>query len=163
MSICALPQLIISGVNLCNSVYVTWQPFLFQTSDNQNLLCGQGAVPSLAGLLCSPHYKVQMPSLRCLANMCFQNQKVSAVVATSRYTFSVHSAYISRIVRIVVYVGLLSQIVDWSCQLMFMITIFRAIIVTLLYKTCSCVWTQANNVHSNEYIWRLLHSEWQRK
>ncbi|PSN52717.1 Armadillo repeat-containing protein 8 [Blattella germanica] len=56
-----------------------------KTADNQNLLCNQGAVPALAALLCSPHYKVQMPSLRCLANMCFQNQKVSAVVATSSF------------------------------------------------------------------------------
>lgn len=56
-----------------------------KTADNQNLLCRQEAVPALAALLCSPHYKVQMPSLRCLANMCFQNQKVSAIVATSSF------------------------------------------------------------------------------
>lgn len=53
--------------------------------ENQNALCEQGAVPALAALLCSPHYKVQMPSLSCLANMCFQNPKVSSVVSTSSY------------------------------------------------------------------------------
>jgi hypothetical protein len=80
------------SVCLC-SPFVTNQKFsigwfFFQTAENQNLLCRQGTVPALAALLCSPHYKVQMPSLRCLANMCFQNQKVSAVVATSRYSSS---------------------------------------------------------------------------
>ncbi|XP_066992142.1 armadillo repeat-containing protein 8 [Anabrus simplex] len=53
--------------------------------ENQNLLCAQGAVQTLAALLCSPHYKVQMPSLCCLANMCFQNQKVSSVVSTASF------------------------------------------------------------------------------
>ncbi|XP_071447494.1 armadillo repeat-containing protein 8-like [Hetaerina americana] len=53
--------------------------------ENQNALCEQGAVPALAALLCSPHYKVQMPSLSCLANMCFQNSNVSSVVSTSSY------------------------------------------------------------------------------
>jgi hypothetical protein len=93
----ALFQLIRNGVHLWKLVYVNMKiPFFFQTADNQNLLCGQGAVPALAALLCSPHYKVQMPSLRCLANMCFQNQKVSAVVSTSRCTFHLLSAYINR-------------------------------------------------------------------
>lgn len=56
-----------------------------KTVENQNLLCAQGAVQTLAALLCSPHYKVQMPSLHCLANMCFQNSNVSAVVATASF------------------------------------------------------------------------------
>lgn len=56
-----------------------------KTVENQTLLCNQGAIPILASLLCSPHYKVQMPSLSCLANMCFKNQKVSAIVATTSY------------------------------------------------------------------------------
>nr|CAD7259291.1 unnamed protein product [Timema shepardi] len=49
-----------------------------KTAENQNLLCGQGAVQTLAALLCSPHYKVQMPCLLCVANMCYKNNKVSA-------------------------------------------------------------------------------------
>nr|CAD7452752.1 unnamed protein product [Timema tahoe] len=48
-----------------------------KTAENQNLLCGQGAVQTLAALLCSPHYKVQMPCLLCVANMCYKNNKVS--------------------------------------------------------------------------------------
>ncbi|CAG2059167.1 unnamed protein product [Timema podura] len=55
-----------------------------KTAENQNLLCGQGAVQTLAALLCSPHYKVQMPCLLCVANMCYKNNKVSAEVASSR-------------------------------------------------------------------------------
>jgi hypothetical protein len=83
------------GLNFV-SKYGVFMPFFFQTAENQNLLCRQEAVPTLAALLCSPHYKVQMPSLCCLANMCFQNQKVSAIVATSRCKFLLHSAYINR-------------------------------------------------------------------
>ncbi|KAG8233021.1 hypothetical protein J437_LFUL013690 [Ladona fulva] len=56
-----------------------------KTCENQNFLCEHGVVPALAALLCSPHYKVQMPSLSCLANMCFQNSKVSTVVSTTSY------------------------------------------------------------------------------
>ncbi|XP_046396149.1 armadillo repeat-containing protein 8-like isoform X2 [Ischnura elegans] len=56
-----------------------------KTPENQNTLCERGAVPALAALLCSPHYKVQMPSLSCLANMCFQNANVSSVVSISSY------------------------------------------------------------------------------
>nr|CAD7439785.1 unnamed protein product [Timema bartmani] len=55
-----------------------------KTAENQNLLCGQGAVQTLAALLCSPHYKVQMPCLLCVANMCYKNNKVSGEVASSR-------------------------------------------------------------------------------
>jgi hypothetical protein len=84
---------------ICISVYVSVSTSLFfQTAENQNLLCRQEAVPALAALLCSPHYTVQMPSLRCLANMCFQNQKVSAIVATSRCKFFLQPSYISRTV-----------------------------------------------------------------
>lgn len=55
-----------------------------QTTERQGLLCGQGAVNTLAALLCSPHYKVLMPTLSCLANMTYQNSAVSSVVATTR-------------------------------------------------------------------------------
>nr|CAD7427430.1 unnamed protein product [Timema monikensis] len=56
-----------------------------KTAENQNLLCGQGAVQTLAALLCSPHYKVQMPCLLCVANMCYKNNKVSGEVASSSF------------------------------------------------------------------------------
>nr|CAD7397305.1 unnamed protein product [Timema poppensis] len=56
-----------------------------KTAENQNLLCGQGAVQTLAALLCSPHYKVQMPCLLCIANMCYKNNKVSGEVASSSF------------------------------------------------------------------------------
>ncbi|KAH7982357.1 hypothetical protein HPB52_004199 [Rhipicephalus sanguineus] len=48
-----------------------------KTPDHQNYLCAHGAVPALTALLCSPMYKVQLPSLRCLTHMCYQNLKVS--------------------------------------------------------------------------------------
>ncbi|XP_063243355.1 armadillo repeat-containing protein 8-like isoform X3 [Bacillus rossius redtenbacheri] len=56
-----------------------------KTAENQNLLCGQGAVETLAALLCSPHYRVQMPTVLCLANMCYKNTEVSAEVATTSF------------------------------------------------------------------------------
>lgn len=56
-----------------------------KTVEHQNCLCSQGAVPILAALLCSPAYRVQLPSLRCLAQMCYQNPKVSQILATSSY------------------------------------------------------------------------------
>lgn len=56
-----------------------------QTSEHQNILCNSGTVQALAALLCSPVFRVQMPSLNCLAQMCYQNEKVSQVVATSSF------------------------------------------------------------------------------
>ncbi|XP_064465922.1 armadillo repeat-containing protein 8-like isoform X1 [Ornithodoros turicata] len=56
-----------------------------KTTEHQSFLCSQGAIPTLAAMLCSPSYKVQLPSLRCLAHMCYQNQKVSSILATSSY------------------------------------------------------------------------------
>jgi len=56
-----------------------------QTAEHQNILCNNGAIQALAALLCSPVYRVQMPSLNCLAQLCYQNEKVSAVVATSSF------------------------------------------------------------------------------
>ncbi|XP_077498694.1 armadillo repeat-containing protein 8-like isoform X6 [Amblyomma americanum] len=56
-----------------------------KTPDHQNYLCAHGAVPTLTALLCSPVYKVQLPTLRCLTHMCYQNPKVSQALATSSY------------------------------------------------------------------------------
>ncbi|EEB12505.1 Sperm-associated antigen, putative [Pediculus humanus corporis] len=56
-----------------------------KTAERQALLCSQGAVGTLAALLLSSHYKVQMPTLCCLANITFQNPVVSSVVATTSY------------------------------------------------------------------------------
>lgn len=56
-----------------------------KTPDHQNYLCAHGAIPALSALLCSPVYKVQLPSLRCLTHMCYQNAKVSQAVVTSSY------------------------------------------------------------------------------
>ncbi|XP_037504419.1 armadillo repeat-containing protein 8 isoform X6 [Rhipicephalus sanguineus] len=56
-----------------------------KTPDHQNYLCAHGAVPALTALLCSPMYKVQLPSLRCLTHMCYQNLKVSQALVVSSY------------------------------------------------------------------------------
>ncbi|XP_037282676.2 armadillo repeat-containing protein 8 isoform X5 [Rhipicephalus microplus] len=56
-----------------------------KTPDHQNYLCAHGAVPALTALLCSPVYKVQLPSLRCLTHMCYQNLKVSQALVVSSY------------------------------------------------------------------------------
>lgn len=56
-----------------------------KTPDHQNYLCAHGAIPALSALLCSPVYKVQLPSLRCLTHMCYQNTKVSQAIVTSSY------------------------------------------------------------------------------
>ncbi|XP_077544312.1 armadillo repeat-containing protein 8-like isoform X3 [Haemaphysalis longicornis] len=56
-----------------------------KTPDHQNYLCAHGAIPALSALLCSPVYKVQLPSLRCLTHMCYQNAKVSQAIVTSSY------------------------------------------------------------------------------
>ncbi|XP_067141657.1 armadillo repeat-containing protein 8-like isoform X2 [Centruroides vittatus] len=55
------------------------------TSEHQNFLCNNGAVDALAALLSSSIYRVQLPSLRCLAQMCYQNKKVSSIIATCSY------------------------------------------------------------------------------
>ncbi|EEC19566.1 armadillo repeat-containing protein, putative [Ixodes scapularis] len=56
---------------------------LCRTPDHQRCLCSHGAVPVLAALLCSPLHRVQLPSVRCLAQMCYQNGQVSQMLATS--------------------------------------------------------------------------------
>lgn len=51
----------------------------------QNVLFANGAVQALAALLDSPHDKVRMPVLRCLGNLCFQNQEISLAVAKTSH------------------------------------------------------------------------------
>lgn len=58
---------------------------LCRTPDHQRCLCSHGAVPVLAALLCSPLHRVQLPSVRCLAQMCYQNGQVSQMLATTSY------------------------------------------------------------------------------
>ncbi|XP_075213314.1 armadillo repeat-containing protein 8-like isoform X3 [Lycorma delicatula] len=56
-----------------------------KTVDHQRVLCEQGAVYTLAALLCSPHYPVLMPTLHCLANLCYQNPRVATSVSTASF------------------------------------------------------------------------------
>uniref|UniRef100_T1J6L0 Armadillo repeat-containing protein 8 n=1 Tax=Strigamia maritima TaxID=126957 RepID=T1J6L0_STRMM len=70
----------------CNQECIaTILTFACQTVEHQNVLCTSGAVQALATLLCSPIYRVQMPSLKCLSQMCYQNERVSSIVATSSF------------------------------------------------------------------------------
>ncbi|XP_046624861.1 armadillo repeat-containing protein 8 isoform X1 [Neodiprion pinetum] len=54
-----------------------------QTAEEQNALSRGGAVGALATQLDSPLSDVQLPALACLANMCYQNHTVSALVAAA--------------------------------------------------------------------------------
>lgn len=54
-----------------------------KTAEEQNALSEEGAVETLAMQLDSPLADVQLPALACLANMCYQNRIVSAMVATA--------------------------------------------------------------------------------
>ncbi|KAK3083010.1 hypothetical protein FSP39_011619, partial [Pinctada imbricata] len=56
-----------------------------KTTDDQNTLCGNGAIAALAPLLNSPTYKVQMPTLKCFAVLCYKNETVSKTTATATY------------------------------------------------------------------------------
>ncbi|XP_011700473.1 PREDICTED: armadillo repeat-containing protein 8-like [Wasmannia auropunctata] len=62
-----------------------------KTTEEQNALSKGGAVETLAMQLDSPLSDVQLPALACLANMCYQNHMVSAMVAsTSTSSSTVH-------------------------------------------------------------------------
>ncbi|XP_012254525.2 armadillo repeat-containing protein 8-like isoform X2 [Athalia rosae] len=54
-----------------------------KTAEEQNALSRGGAVSALAAQLDSPLADVQLPALACLANMCYQNHSVSALVAAA--------------------------------------------------------------------------------
>ncbi|XP_015178949.1 PREDICTED: armadillo repeat-containing protein 8-like isoform X2 [Polistes dominula] len=54
-----------------------------KTAEEQNALSKGGAVETLAMQLDSPLADVQLPALACLANMCYQNHMVSAMVAAA--------------------------------------------------------------------------------
>ncbi|XP_054719542.1 LOW QUALITY PROTEIN: armadillo repeat-containing protein 8-like [Uloborus diversus] len=56
-----------------------------QTAEHQDILCENGVLELLAPMLCCSIYRVQIPSLRCLAQMCYQNEKVSELAATSSF------------------------------------------------------------------------------
>jgi hypothetical protein len=59
-------------------------PSCSQTTESQEMLSTHGAVFSLTALLCSPHRKVQMPALSCLAKIIFQNKGVALAAASAR-------------------------------------------------------------------------------
>lgn len=56
-----------------------------KTADHQNALSRNGAIAALAPLLCSSSYKVQMPTLKCFAVLCYENETVSKAAATATY------------------------------------------------------------------------------
>ncbi|XP_013393679.1 armadillo repeat-containing protein 8 isoform X2 [Lingula anatina] len=56
-----------------------------KTEEHQAVLCSSGAIIALAPLLCSNVYKVQMPALKCFAQLCYKNDQVSIAVATASY------------------------------------------------------------------------------
>ncbi|KAK2141288.1 hypothetical protein LSH36_1127g00056 [Paralvinella palmiformis] len=58
---------------------------IYQSTDHQVILCSNGAIAALAPLLSSNIYRVQMPTLKCFAQLCHQNQQVALAVATATY------------------------------------------------------------------------------
>lgn len=92
----------LSRAFVCNSWFVVWVElncwffFLFilgdsnnfyflQTSEHQKILCANGAVSTLASLLSSPVGDVQLATLDAIASLCYQNQRVSALLTVSRW------------------------------------------------------------------------------
>lgn len=56
-----------------------------KTSEHQAILCANGAVPALASLLNSPVGDVQLATLEAIASLCYQNQRVSALLTVSSF------------------------------------------------------------------------------
>ena len=59
--------------------------FKLKTSEHQAILCANGAVPALAALLNSPVGDVQLATLDAIASLCYQNQRVSALLTVSSF------------------------------------------------------------------------------
>lgn len=55
------------------------------TKEHQEKLCMNGALATLAPLLTSTIYKVQMPTLKSIAVLCYQNEDVAKATATATY------------------------------------------------------------------------------
>ncbi|CAL4123066.1 unnamed protein product, partial [Meganyctiphanes norvegica] len=56
-----------------------------QTSEQQQQLVDAGGADLVACMLCSSVTRVQLPATHCLAAMCYNNEKVSAIIATKSY------------------------------------------------------------------------------
>ncbi|KAF8771349.1 Armadillo repeat-containing protein 8 [Argiope bruennichi] len=83
-----IPHLIRLAQNNSSSVQECVMTMLYsgcQTSEHQEILCENGALELLTPLLYCNIYRVQIPSLRCLAQMCYQNEKVSDLAVSANY------------------------------------------------------------------------------
>ncbi|XP_074644950.1 armadillo repeat-containing protein 8-like isoform X2 [Tubulanus polymorphus] len=56
-----------------------------KTPDQQVVLCSSGIISALTPMLSINIYNVQMPTLRCLAVLCHQNQEVAMTVASTSH------------------------------------------------------------------------------
>ncbi|KAK4012721.1 armadillo repeat-containing protein 8 isoform X2 [Daphnia magna] len=82
-----VPQLLkLMPLSVCNQISVT---SIFtnacKTAEHQAILCANGAVPALAALLNSPVGDVQLAALDAIASLCYQNQRVSALLTVSSF------------------------------------------------------------------------------
>lgn len=59
-----------------------------KTHEEQNILLNAGAISTLANQLNSHLEEVQLPTLACLANMCYQNQEVASMIAVTETSIS---------------------------------------------------------------------------
>ncbi|XP_063606915.1 armadillo repeat-containing protein 8-like isoform X1 [Penaeus indicus] len=56
-----------------------------RTCEQQQQLVEAGGADLVACMLCSPVSRVQLPALHCLAAMCYNNERVSSIIATKSY------------------------------------------------------------------------------
>ncbi|XP_042872833.1 armadillo repeat-containing protein 8-like isoform X2 [Penaeus japonicus] len=56
-----------------------------KTCEQQQQLVEAGGADLVACMLCSPVSRVQLPALHCLAAMCYNNERVSSIIATKSY------------------------------------------------------------------------------
>ncbi|ESO98508.1 hypothetical protein LOTGIDRAFT_201652 [Lottia gigantea] len=56
-----------------------------KSTTHQNILCSNGIVAAVAPLLNYNIYKVQMPTLKCIAVVCYRNEMVSRAVASATF------------------------------------------------------------------------------
>uniref|UniRef100_A0ABD2WR29 Armadillo repeat-containing protein 8 n=1 Tax=Trichogramma kaykai TaxID=54128 RepID=A0ABD2WR29_9HYME len=83
-----IPKLLqLSNISINSQVYVAMiLTAACKTCEEQNILLAGGAIKTLAKQLKCEFADVQLPALACLANMCYQNADVAALIASTTVT-----------------------------------------------------------------------------
>lgn len=69
---------------VCQSCVASVLSVSCKTTEEQNALCAARAPQILTALLASPHLQVQLPTLNCITNMCYENSAVAREIANLR-------------------------------------------------------------------------------